>query len=209
MRPKKPEVAQHLHLEQARQEQLVLHHAVLDAARLGEAANLQRLLQIGGDRLLAVDVLAGRDRLLKDRRAHLRGRRVEQDLVGGIGDLRVEIGAPAQVAVRRGELRQLGAIAADQHRLQLHPRAVLQRHAAGRPDGSDGPDQVLVHAHASGDAVHDHAETARAHALPAPCSRAVRAGTHAGLPATLPRGAFPHRPARCQLRAQFTNRMVT
>ena len=52
-------IDQHLELEQARQEQLVLHHAVLDAGLLGGAHQIERVLERVGDRLLAIDVLAG------------------------------------------------------------------------------------------------------------------------------------------------------
>ena len=57
-------VDQHLELEQARQEQLVLHHAVLDAGLLRGADEIERVLQRLRHRLLAIDVLAGLHRLL-------------------------------------------------------------------------------------------------------------------------------------------------
>ena len=55
--------AQHVELAQAGQEQLVLHRAVLQARALREPADLHRLVQVGRDRLLAIHVLAGADRL--------------------------------------------------------------------------------------------------------------------------------------------------
>ena len=85
-------VDQQLELAQAGQEQLVLHHAVLDAGGLGLADDAERLLQVGGDRLLAIDVLAGRDGLGQQGRAHLRGGRVEEHRVVLVGQRRVEIG---------------------------------------------------------------------------------------------------------------------
>ena len=57
-------VAQHPELAQAGQEQLVLHDAVLDAARVGELGHGDGLVERVGDRLLAIDVLAGLDRLV-------------------------------------------------------------------------------------------------------------------------------------------------
>ena len=57
-----------LELLQAREVELVVHDAVLDAGLLGEARELERLLEALGGRLLGVDGLAGRDGL-PDRRA--------------------------------------------------------------------------------------------------------------------------------------------
>ena len=70
----------------------------------------------------------------------------------------VEVGGPARDAVRLGELLQPVGVAPDQDRIGHHPVAVLQRHAALVADRADRADQVLVHAHAPGDAVHDDAE---------------------------------------------------
>src|SRR3546814_5331297 len=47
----------------------------------------------------------------------------------------------------------------NQDRIGHHALAVLQHDAAVVADGDDRPDQMLVHAHAAGDAVHDDAET--------------------------------------------------
>src|SRR3954451_24793249 len=52
----KAAVAQEGELLQARQEQLVLHGAVLDAPRIGEFHDRDRLFEVGRDRLLAIDV---------------------------------------------------------------------------------------------------------------------------------------------------------
>ncbi len=56
-------IDQHLELEQAGQKQLVLHHAVADARFLRRARDIERVLEVVGGRFLAIDVLAGRDRL--------------------------------------------------------------------------------------------------------------------------------------------------
>ena len=76
---------------------------------------------------------------------------------------RVEICRPARDAVRLRQLRELSFIAADQDRVGHHPVAVLERDAALRADRDDRADQVLVHPHAAGDAVHDDAETLLRH----------------------------------------------
>ncbi len=60
--------------------------------------------------------------------------------------------------MRLGELLQPVGVAPDQDRIGHHPVAILQRHAALVADRADRADQVLVHAHAPGDAVHDDAE---------------------------------------------------
>ena len=62
MRPKKPDSTSRRELDQAGQEELVLDDADLDAGVARRAGERQRGLDVGGDRLLAVDVLAGGDR---------------------------------------------------------------------------------------------------------------------------------------------------
>src|SRR5262249_44139790 len=60
-----------------------------------------------------------------------------------------------------------------------HPVAVFQRDAALRADGENRADQMLIHAHAAGDAVHDDAEPLLRHfnlafcscSMPSSCSR--------------------------------------
>ena len=97
-------VDQHLELEQARQEQLVLHHAVLDLGLLRHADQIERVLQRVRHRLLAIDVLAGLHRLLQQLGAKLRGGGVEEQRVLLVLQRLVEIGGPARDAVRLGEL---------------------------------------------------------------------------------------------------------
>ena len=73
-------VDQRLQLHHARQPQLVLHDAVLDARLLRDL--VQFVGRLGGDRrrLLAIDMLAGGDRLLDRIGAAAGGLRVEVDL---------------------------------------------------------------------------------------------------------------------------------
>ena len=75
MRPKKPVSHQHLQLEQPRQPQLVLHHAVLDARLLRRPVQIERFRGGGRDRLLAIDVLARGDRALEEPAAGAASRR--------------------------------------------------------------------------------------------------------------------------------------
>ena len=111
-------------------------------------------------------MLAGADRLGQQRRAHLRRAGVEEDGVVLVRQRRVEVGAPALDAVRLGQRLDLLGVAADQDRVGHHPVAVGEGDAALIADRDDGADQVLVHAHASGDAVHDDSESLGGHSDP-------------------------------------------
>jgi hypothetical protein len=53
---------------------------------------------------------------------------------------------------------RLSGIPAHENRIRHQARAVLERHAALLADLEDRADEVLVHAHAPGDAVHDDAD---------------------------------------------------
>ena len=63
-----------------------------------------------------------------------------------------------------GDLLDALAVAADQDRIGHDPVTVLEQHAALVAYRQHAAHQVLVVAHAAGDAVHDDAEAARAHA---------------------------------------------
>src|SRR5690606_25653906 len=161
--PEETAVAQHLELQEARQEQLVLHHAVLDAGRLRLLRQRHGAVEVVGDGLLAIDVLAGVDRLAQQAGAHLRGAGVEEDGVLGVGERRVEVGAPAGDVVLLGEPLDLVAVATDDDDVRHQPGAVGEHRATLVTDGEDGAHQVLVVAHASGDAVHDDADASLNH----------------------------------------------
>jgi hypothetical protein len=70
---------------------------------------------------------------------------------------------PALHAVLARELFELRGVAADEQRVGHEARAVLQGHAALLADLEDRADEVLVHAHAPGDAVHDDADALFTH----------------------------------------------
>ena len=156
-------IDQRLELEETRQKQLVLHHAVADAGLVRGAGHVEGIVQCLGDRLLAIDVLAGRDRLVQQLRPQLCRGGIEEQCIVLARERRIEIGGPARDTVRLRQLLELGLVAADQDRIGHHPVAVPQRDAALRADCHDRADQVLIHAHASGDAVHDDAETMLCH----------------------------------------------
>jgi hypothetical protein len=93
---------------------LVLDRAVLEAARTDGGEQRTTFRRRERDRLLAVDVLARRDRLLQNLAALMRRGGVEEDGELRVGQCRVEIGAPLGEAVRRGDLRKLLRVATDQ-----------------------------------------------------------------------------------------------
>ena len=156
-------VDQHLHLEQAGQPQLVLHHAVLDALGAGVAVHVERRRRGGRDRLFHVHVLAGGDGLVDHRRAQAGRRGVEKDRVVLVRQCRAQIGGPALDAMGTGQRRELGLVASDQDRVRHHPIAIGQRDAALRANREDRTDQVLIGAHPARYAVHDDAESMLRH----------------------------------------------
>ena len=162
-------IAQHRDLAQARQGQLVLHDAVLDAFLLGELRKRDSLVERVRDRLFAIDVLAGVDRLRDEVGAHLRGRGIEEDRVVRVLQRGRKIRGGARDAVLLAKRRDLLGVAADQDRVRHHAIAVRQRDAALLADRQDRAHEVLVQPHASGDAVHDDAEIACRHAGPPAC----------------------------------------
>ena len=90
----------------------------------GEPRHFDRLVQVRRDRLLAVDVLAGADRVREQRRPHLGRAGVEEHGVVLVRERGVEIRAPARDAVRLGERLDLLGVAADEDRVRHHAVAV-------------------------------------------------------------------------------------
>ncbi|CAH1690697.1 hypothetical protein CHELA40_50002 [Chelatococcus asaccharovorans] len=156
---------EHLDLAQARQIELVLHHAVLDALGLGEPGHGQRFLDRFGDRLFRIDMLASLDRAGQQAGAHDGGAGIKEDGVLGIGECAVDIRRGAGNAVLPGDLGDFLAIASHQDRVGHDPVAVRQCNAALIANGADRAHEMLVVAHAAGDAVHDEAETLYRHGV--------------------------------------------
>ena len=128
-------------------------------ARLARAVEIERGLEGVGDRLLAVDVLAGGDRLADGGGAAVGGLRVEVD--------RSSLGSASALSrsVVQGRpphsfeiASSFGGAAAHQQRPRHDGFAVAERDAALLHDGVERAAQVLVQPHASGDAVHDDAD---------------------------------------------------
>src|SRR5262249_56906652 len=122
--PEEAGIDQRLELAQARQEQLVLYHAMPNAGLCRGACDIERVLERLGDRLLAVDVLASGDRLAQQLRAQLGGGSIEEQRVFAVRKRGVEIGGPARDAVGLGEVLELTVVAADQERVGAESRAV-------------------------------------------------------------------------------------
>src|SRR5262245_58934179 len=151
-------IDQHLELEEAGKKELVLHHAVFDAGLLGRARDFERIRERLGDRLLAIDVFAGRDRPAQEHGAQLGRGGIEEERVLAALERGGKIAGPARDGVRLGELGELCLVAPDEDRIGHDRVAILQLYAALRADRKNRADKMLVHAHAAGDAVHDDAE---------------------------------------------------
>ena len=156
-------VVQHFDLAQAGQVELVLHHAALDALVLRRLRHRDRFGERLRHRLLAIDMLAGGDRLAQQADAHLGRAGIKENGVVLVGQRGIEVGRRALDAVLRGDGLHFLGVAADQHRVGHHAVAVGERDAALVADRADRAHQVLVVAHAAGDAVHDDAEALRCH----------------------------------------------
>jgi hypothetical protein len=131
---------------------------VPDFGGLRGAPDRESVLEVLGDRLLAIDVLAGGDRAPQQPCAQLGRGGVEEDLVVRIVERGIEIEREPIEPVRLGQRLELGRVAADQKRFRDYPGAVGECDPAFRPERQDRADQVLVHAHPPGHAVHDDAD---------------------------------------------------
>src|SRR5688572_26554639 len=102
-------------------------------------------------------MLTGRDGALQELGTKLRGGGVEEDFIITLQRC-TQIGGPPGNAVLFRHLLDYHAVAPQQERILHHARTVLHPDAALLEDLEDRADQMLVHAHAPGDAVHDDAE---------------------------------------------------
>ena len=163
--------AQHVEFAQAGQEEFVLHRAVFQAGGLaslfGQARDFDGFVEVGGNGFFAVHMFAGTDGFGQQGGAHLGGAGVEEHRVVRVGQCGVEVGAPAGNAVFLGQCFHLFGVAADEDGVGHDLVAVRQCDAALGADRADGADQVLVHAHTAGDAVHDDSESLCCHVFSA------------------------------------------
>ena len=144
--------------EESWQPQFVLHYAVFQSGGSDFLREGQGFLGGGGGRLFAIDVFLGGDRLAHTHRALAGEGGIKVDLVGGIFESGVEIRGDAGDAVRCTESAELFLASADEDGIGHNHLARLDLHSALFADGDDGADEVLVGAHASGDAVHDDSD---------------------------------------------------
>jgi hypothetical protein len=149
---------------------------VLDARLLRRLVQIDGLIQGGRNRFFAVHVLAGLDRLRQELRPQLRRGSIEEDRVLLVPQRLVQVRGPALDAMLPSQCLHLRRIASDEQRIGDNARAVLQRHSALLADLEDRADEVLVHPHAAGNAVHDDADALLVHgmALIAPQSGVAR-----------------------------------
>ena len=138
---------------------------MLDSRALGNADQIERVIEIIGDRFLAIDMLAGCHGLAQQLGAQLRGCGVKEQRVIRVLQGGVEIRGPSRDTMRLGKPFDFVGIASDQDWIGHDAIAILERDATLRPDGHDRPDQMLIHPHSAGDAIHDDTETMLRHPL--------------------------------------------
>ena len=144
--------------EESWEPQFVLHYAVFQSGGSNFLGQGKGFLGGGGGGLFAIDVFLGCDRLPHTQRALAGQGGIKVDLVGGIFESGVEIRGDAGDAVGRAESAELFLAPADENRIRHNHFAGFDLHSALFADGYDGADEVLVGAHASGDAVHDDSD---------------------------------------------------
>jgi hypothetical protein len=138
----------------AGQMDLVLHHAVLEAALARLLHQRKRAGRGRCERLFAIDVLAGGNRALQRSPALAGCSRIEENRMIAACKRGVEIGAPVGDVVRPRNGREAFGIAADQE--QSGQQAVIaEREAAFVDDREERIGEVLGRADAAGRAVDD------------------------------------------------------
>jgi hypothetical protein len=160
-----PGIDQAAQLEQARQVQLVVHHAGGDAGLAGDPRELEGVLEALGGGLLGVDGLAGGDRLLDVLDAQIGHQRVEVDLVGIVSERLVEVRGPPLQAVLGGDGPQLLLVASHQQQVKDESGAIGEFDPALVADGEQRADEVLAVAHPATGAVDDDADATLGHGI--------------------------------------------
>jgi hypothetical protein len=119
-------LVQFAQLFEAGEEQLVLHDAALPAGALGGPGERQRVLEVFGDRLFEIDVLAGGEGGAGAVGTPAGRGGVEIDVGRRVGQAGVAIGAPFEAAGLVGERGQFLGVAPEQYRLGHQPVAVFK-----------------------------------------------------------------------------------
>ena len=141
----------------ARQPEFVLHGAVFHARGFGFGGDAEGICGEGSGGFLAIHVLASSDGFFQEGNTVWRAGGVEKDLISGVAERGVEVGGELLHAMRGGEVGELVGVAAGQDNVG-HEAGVAVDDAALFLDSEHAADEVLVGAHASGDAVEDDAD---------------------------------------------------
>ena len=153
-------------LLQSRKMDLVLDDAMFDAAPARLPQQGQALPGGRGQRLFAIDVLAGGDRLFQHGDASLRCGRVEEDGVGGVRERGVEIGGPIRELVGARDGGKARGVAAREQQAR-NQSVIAMRKPALVDDRDQGVRQMLGRGDAAGRAVDNDADrVARHRAIP-------------------------------------------
>ena len=137
--------------------ELVLHRAVFDSCFLSDFGNGEGFVVFGGGGLFAIDVLASSDGFFEKLNAVRGARGVEENLVVRICQCGIKVGGVTFDSVFFSQGFDFFCIAPSEDGIG-HDGDVATLDAALLADGEDGADEVLIGAHASGDAVHDDAD---------------------------------------------------
>ncbi len=159
-------------LAQAGQPEFVLHDAVLQARIFAELGQRERFFGGRGGGLFAVHMLAGFDGFFHKLRAQKRAGGVEENFVLVVLEDGIDIGGPLEGLTHPGSGSRPCVSARCWSLLALRPvrigsgmsdEVVADFDPALLDDGEDGADQVLIGAHAAGDAVQDDADATGFH----------------------------------------------
>ena len=176
--PEEPRSEQPPELADPRQPQFVLHHAVAQAGVARPARQRQRVVGARRRRLLAIDVLAGRQGAAQQRRPRRRRRGVEKHRTRVV-ERRVEVGRPVVDAVSLRQRFQLRRVATHEQRVWDDAASVRKRDPAGVADRCERTRKMLVRAHAPRRAMHDDADRV-AHGAPRASMRGMKSPRPSG-----------------------------
>ena len=155
--------SEHVEFAQTGQEQLVLHRAMLDARLFCQARNFNRFVQIGGNGLFAIHMLTRLNGFGQQGGAHLRGTRIKENGVVLVGQRFIKVCAETRDAIGFGQGFNFFSIAANQNGIGHHLVTIGQCHTTLIANGHNRSNQVLIHTHASGHAMHDDAKSLYSH----------------------------------------------
>jgi hypothetical protein len=62
-----------------------------------------------------------------------------------------------------GQCAEFGCVSSDKDGIRHQAITVRERNPALLPNGDDGSNQMLIHSHPAGDAIHDNADRSKSH----------------------------------------------